>query len=229
MPPEITSRVSRVSSTNPARPQRSMVLAVAILAPATVLCLRTVDRPAALYLHRIGYSTALGNRAEQVFPILIAAGGALIVLFVAFGTAVLMGRSLRPWMLTTLRGSTAGLAALGAAELLKVVFGRSPVYPTYLVEGVSRFQPLHPGTFPSATTAASAAILVVLWGAWPRGRIGYVLLLALIGAAILVTNAHWVSDVVGGLLLGAVVSWALAGVALARQLRHNPRLEQPSP
>jgi membrane-associated phospholipid phosphatase len=178
--------------------------------------MRTVDRPAAVYLHRIGYSTALGNRAEQLFPVLIAAGGALIVLFVAFGAAVLMGRSLRPWMSTVLRGSAAGLAALGAAELLKFVFGRSPVYPTYLLEGVSRFQPLHPGTFPSATTAASAAILVVLWGAWPRGRIGYVLLLALIGAAILVTNAHWVSDVVGGLLLGAAANWVLVGLALPR-------------
>ena len=44
--------------------------------------------------------------------------------------------------------------------------------------------------------------------AWPRARAVSAILLLLIGSVVLLVNAHWLSDILTGLLLGGVVASA---------------------
>jgi len=183
--------------------------AAALLAGALVLCVLFVDRPVALYMQRKVYGTPLFDWALRIFPVLLGAGACLALLFVCFGGAALLGRQLRPWMSVVLAAAGAGMAALLLAELLKFGIGRSWVYPTYLSEGIFGVRPLRGGpgygAFPSATAAVAGAALLVLWEAWPRGRPAYGFVLFAIAVAILVTNSHWASDLLGGALLGGWV------------------------
>ena len=61
--------------------------------------------------------------------------------------------------------------------------------------------------FPSGTTSITAAILSVLWIRAPRLRAVYAMLLAFVAFALIVTNGHFVADVIGGAFLGASTGW----------------------
>ncbi|HEU5220153.1 MAG TPA: phosphatase PAP2 family protein, partial [Gemmatimonadales bacterium] len=185
---------------------RRLVVGVLI---GTLLCIRFVDRPAATYLQHAAYATPLFQVALHIFPILLTAGACLLVLLLGFGAATLAGWSLRPWMSVVLLASGAAAGGCLVAELLKYIIGRSQVYPAYLVHGLYRFSPFHGrpdfGAFPSATAAVSSAALTVLWISWPRGRPAYGAIVGIILAALLITNAHWVSDLLGGCRIGGMV------------------------
>jgi len=188
--------------------------AIVVLAGSILLCVVLVDRPVANYMQDVVYSTALFDWAMRLFPGLLWAGGCLVALFLGVGGAVILGGARRPWMSIVLTASGAGIAGFVAAELLKFVIGRSQVYPAYLIDGTYRFTPLQAlpgnGAFPSATETVSSAVLVVLWVFWPRTRAVCGVVLAIISAALIVANAHWVSDLLGGVLLGGSIGWVLA-------------------
>jgi len=199
--------------------------AAALLAGALLLCVLFVDRPVATYMQHTVYGTPLFDWALRIFPVLLGAGACMALLFVCFGGAALMGRPLRPWMSAVLAAAGAGMAALLLAELLKFGIGRSQVYPAYLSEGIFRVRPFRGGpgygAFPSATAAVASAALLVLWEVWPRGRPAYGVVLLAIAAALIVTNSHWASDLLGGALLGgwvgrvALRSWRRTGTVSA--------------
>jgi len=54
-------------------------------------------------------------------------------------------------------------------------------------------------------------VLSVIWIAAPRGRFPGALLGAMVAVAIIMTNSHWVSDVIGGGFLGAFSGWLTVG------------------
>lgn len=177
-----------------------------LLSLAICVSLVLVDRPFARYVQQTLYSPALGRWADRFFFVLLVFGAALALLFLALGSVAFRRRPLRPWMATVLASSAAGLSALIVSEVLKFLIGRTPVYPTFVRDGVSRFVPFHWGSFPSSTAATTTAICGVLWAAWPRGRPVYGAVLLAVCAAILVVNAHWLSDVLAGVLLGGTIA-----------------------
>jgi membrane-associated phospholipid phosphatase len=65
----------------------------------------------------------------------------------------------------------------------------------------------HWSSFPSGTATISAAIVATIWLIAPRLRLTCALLAGLVCAAVIVTNQHWVSDVIAGAFLGASIGW----------------------
>ncbi len=60
-------------------------------------------------------------------------------------------------------------------------------------------------SFPSGHMAVFAALLYALWKFYPRQRAGYVAFLAGLATALIVTNYHFLSDVIAGLYVGGLI------------------------
>ncbi len=167
-----------------------------------------LDRPMALWAQQRLYLTTPYRVSTSVF-----------VFYEVAGIALLAGAALQRLRDKTQPGdwggdlslaAGAGLLALLVAELLKWITGRSPVCPDFLVNGVAGLRPFHWGTFPSATTAAVTAVLTVAWLRRPAGRALYAVFLLAAPLAILITNSHWLSDVIAGTWLGATIGSAVS-------------------
>jgi len=108
--------------------------------------------------------------------------------------------------------------ATGATVTLKRAFGRSNVQlwtgatPEEGHLGINKFHFLHGGppnidSFPSGTTTVAAAIISVVWILVPRLRILCVLALVGISIGLVITNSHYVADVIAGTFVGWSVGW----------------------
>jgi membrane-associated phospholipid phosphatase len=173
-------------------------------------------------MQRVAYSTPVFKAAMTFLWASFVIGGSLLLFALGTLPIILRGKPVRPWITTLLPAAVAGMASLLLAELLKYVIGRSGAYPDYLVYGKDVVKPMHAGSFPSAMAAVSSGVLSVWW-LWPRGRAMYGLALAAVGVALVITNSHWLSDVLAGVWLGSLLG--LVALAQAqRTLRHNPHL-----
>jgi hypothetical protein len=96
---------------------------------------------------------------------------------------------------------------------LKILFGRTwPVFPhpSLIKDGVFGFNFFHHGlayaSFPSGHAAAVCSIIGVVWVTHPRYRIYYVSIVMLFSLGLIVGDFHFVSDVLAGDFLGAIVA-----------------------
>ncbi len=196
---------------------RTWLMVLAACTAATVLSIAYVDRPVADYVHlNLLQSQMMEGLASAIDPLVIFVVLAFGVLFGA-GCWILAGRKLVPRFETPLLCSWSVVWAMAATEALKLAFGRSePVMWTGSVagsieRGTYRFLFLHGvplyESFPSGTTAIAAAILSVLWIRVPRLRVAWAVVLAYVGLALIVTNGHFVSDVIAGGFLGVSTGW----------------------
>jgi membrane-associated phospholipid phosphatase len=135
---------------------------------------------------------------------------ALVFLF-GSGVFVMSGRRLGSWTRTPLLGSWAAMWAIAADIILKHIFGRAWPDPTYIQDHLYGFRLLHGSphwnSFPSGTAAISAAIASVLWIEMQRSRLLAALIVILLCAAVVLTNYHWVGDVIAGVFLGTSIGW----------------------
>jgi len=100
-------------------------------------------------------------------------------------------------------------------DMLKIVFGRAR--PLLWVSGdMSGFDFFRYGakfaSFPSGHTATSVAAAIVFSDLFPRGRFVFATFAILIAASRIILDAHYVSDVIAG----AVVGWIVARFILNR-------------
>jgi len=130
-------------------------------------------------------------------------GGGLFATILAVAITVLF--IILKWRWTALYFAITSLVSSGLVQLLKAVLGRDR--PEEIMLSIES------GSFPSghvANAATLAALLaIILWRWWvvAAGSV-YVVLMALSRTYL---GAHWVSDTVGGLLIGAGVAlivWA---------------------
>ncbi|MGA7800160.1 MAG: phosphatase PAP2 family protein [Gammaproteobacteria bacterium] len=110
----------------------------------------------------------------------------------------------------TLLGIVAPLS-YGAKEVLKLVFGRIRTRDWLHHPQLDGFHWFH-GTgafngFPSGHMTVFVALAAVLWRYYPRYRPLLGALLALLGAALVLLDYHFVSDVIAGVYLGLLVYW----------------------
>ena len=131
----------------------------------------------------------------------------------------------RPWGATFF--AVASLLSVLAVQVLKHTVGRAR--PTDILVAVDT------GSFPSGHTANAATMAVVLGILFPRvwvwcAGVAWAVLMAVSRTYL---GAHWLSDTIGGLLLGAgvaIIVWAPLAHRLAREsaLPH-PFLRAPAP
>ncbi len=128
-------------------------------------------------------------------------GGGLFATILAAAIVVVFVVLKRPW--TAVYFAITCLVSSGVVQLLKALLGRARPEQIMLT--------IDSGSFPSghvANAATLAALLaIILWRWWVvvAGAI-YVVLMALSRTYL---GAHWVSDTVGGLLIGAGVALIL--------------------
>ena len=127
----------------------------------------------------------------------------------------------RPWFLLLL--VAADLAADGLSLALRQWFGRArppAVYPDP--------QPLvptpHSGSFPSGHAASAFACATVIAWASPRLAVPAFVLAALVAWSRVYVGVHWPLDVLGGAILGVLVS-----TVLLKLVADRPRLRPGSP
>jgi undecaprenyl-diphosphatase len=154
---------------------------------------------------------------SRLFDFLGGGWFAIWVLPLAVAVVFLVAR--RPWAALTFILTSA--VSAGIVQLLKVAFGR-PRPEEILLQ-------LDSGAYPSghvanaATVAVLLTLLLVRWGIAVAGA-AYVVLMALSRTYL---GAHWVTDTIGGALVGVAVAlgmWAIFAPRLRRE-REQPRAQ----
>jgi membrane-associated phospholipid phosphatase len=192
---------------------RRWLILFALCAAAVVVCMACVDRPVADYVHTHFSQTALFAWTSRALGLLDGVLILMVVVLLVAGVRALRGRRIPVSAQLPLAMSTSSAWALAVTLVMKHVIGRSSPYPWYVERHVYEFHPLSNAmefaAFPSATTAVTAACGAVVWVRAPRLRVADAGLFALIAVALVLTNSHWLSDVIGGGFVGASIGWMM--------------------
>jgi len=153
----------------------------------------------------------VGESVSRVFDFL--GGGWFAILVVPIGTGIAFVFVRRPW--SALDFVLASAVAALLCQLLKVIFGRARPEQILLS--------LDSGSFPSGHTTNAAVIAVSLGLLLRRGWVWVLGMLYLVAMAFSRTylGAHWLTDTLGGALLGAGVA-LLVWCLLLPKLREEP-------
>ena len=100
------------------------------------------------------------------------------------------------------------LIAWGAAELLKSLF---PIPRPFVTD---HFPPLTltipiDSSFPSGHTAASFALATSVWLHNKKLGLYFIIIALTIGVSRVLANVHWPLDIIGGTVIGIIVSWVV--------------------
>ncbi|HZU89271.1 MAG TPA: phosphatase PAP2 family protein, partial [Stellaceae bacterium] len=217
-----------------ARPAAATGLAGLATAIGVTVSAETIDRPAALYFHR------LGPGVHALFEALTRLGLAYgyLTLF-AFAFAVLHWGGGLPrlrHLASPMRALSALPAFLFAAvaasglvvDLLKVMIGRTRpklLFASHLYgfDGLA-LRPDH-WSFPSGHTATIVALAAALTWLWPRHVLFYALIAVVVAISRIVVGAHYPSDVLAGAFIAVAttryvaVLFRHAGIDLAAARR----------
>jgi membrane-associated phospholipid phosphatase len=190
---------------------RRWLLALALCVIAVLASVSYVDRPAADFFNmHVRHTELRGWLVHLLGPFVLTPVVALLFLL-GLGCWVLSGRHLRGWTLKPMLCSWSAIWALAAEFVFKQIFGRAWPDPGYVENHLYGFRFLHGGphwdSFPSGTASISAAIVATLWLVAPRLRLPSVFLAVLLCGGVVVTNGHWLSDVIAGGFLGASIGW----------------------
>jgi|SRR5579863_2450975 membrane-associated phospholipid phosphatase len=199
---------------------RWWVLTLVFFVVAALVSIAYVDRAAAEFFEAHLRHTALWVWLDHALrPLDLAVVLALSLLF-GCGIWVLSGRQLHRRTETPLLCSWAMVWAVAATIVCKHIFGRGWPDPTYLHDHLYGFRLLHGAphwdSFPSGTATISSAIASVLWIVHPRWRALTLLAVVLLSVAVVITNYHWVSDVIAGVFLGATIGWSTIRLCKSR-------------
>jgi undecaprenyl-diphosphatase len=159
----------------------------------------------------LGWRGPVGEAISRVFDFL--GGGWFAILVVPIGTGVAFVFAHRAW--SALDFVLASAVAALVCQLLKALFGRARPEQILL--------PLDNGSFPSGHTTNAAVVAVSLGLLLRRAWVWVLGMLYLVAMALTRTylGAHWLTDTLGGALLGAGVA-LLAWCLLLPKLRLEP-------
>lgn len=187
------------------------LLALAISGGATYLSVLYVDRPAAEFFDRsVRHTIWWGGINGFLAPLVVVPIAAVLFLLV-LGCWLLAGRQMAVWTLKPVLCCWSVIWALGAELVFKQIFGRAWPDPTYIGNHLYGFRFFHGhehwNSFPSGTATIALALVATLWHIAPRVRSFSVCLAVLLLVGVVVTNGHWISDVIAGAFLGWSIGW----------------------
>lgn len=174
----------------------------------TALCYEYLDHPLALAIE----SALMHPQAPDLpeLPDLLLAFVAIVTVCSWTGRVLLAGKSGREHLRSFL--TSVGIVAPAsfiAKEICKFVFGRIETPKWLLNTRLDGFHWLngvgHFNGFPSGHMMVFAALTAVMWRYYPRFAIYYALALVSLGVALIVTDYHFVSDVIAGGYGGLIV------------------------
>jgi len=180
-----------------------------------------LDRPIALLVHseqRFPHSGVWEWLTRIPNPLIPLA----LIGFVVLGLRALITRSLSNYQATAFVCSLSVIFAETAKDQLKFIFGRTwpeswmGNNPSFIRDGVYGFNFMHGGnayqSFPSGHTASACAVLSVLWTQYPRLRWFWTVAGLAVGAGLVGTNYHFLSDVIAGAFLGISTGWLVNSI-----------------
>jgi hypothetical protein len=165
-----------------------------------------------------------GSPAFRASQVLLSVVDLSAIAIVAVAVVAALWHRLSPpaprWARQFARAGLALALSLTLALVLKYALGRAQVSPVYLQYHQCGFFPFHGGrdylAFPSATMMGATATWIG-WGPGRRSSLGLAIAtLAILGAALIVTNSHWLGDIVAGVYLGLFVGAAGPRIAHAK-------------
>jgi len=197
------------------RGERSLILLAATTA-VVLLCIAYVDRPLTLFFNAHIAGTTFARAATVPLAILRP----LVV--IAFLSVIVIGlrshsdRSMSDAESLFVTCAVSVVLGVGAEFILKQLFGRSDVSPTFIRDHVYGFDFLHAHdgwwAFPSGTAIGLFAVVSVLYARQTRMR-GWALTAAiLLSLDTLMLNYHWLSDMIAGAFVGLSIGRATAGI-----------------
>jgi membrane-associated phospholipid phosphatase len=197
---------------------RRSVLALTACVIAVVICYHLVDRPVAFFVHNHGIARFDEFRWLTEPPPMVQGWSPLVL--------VLLGirRAFGPWRLwqyTLFVACVSLIVADQFRESLGDICGRywpetwHDNNPSLIGDGAYGFHPFEvgddTGSFPSGHAARIVGFVSIFWLAMPGGRWFYALIALPMLVALVAMNYHFVSDVIAGSVLGAIVgTWSMA-------------------
>jgi membrane-associated phospholipid phosphatase len=187
---------------------------------AVIICYFFIDRPVALFVYNHKIEAVEEFRWLTEPPPIVQLWAPLLLMLLA------IRRAFAPWRLwqqTLFVACVSLIVADQFRESLSDVCGRywpetwHNNNPSLIGTGAYGFHPFQiagdTGSFPSGHAARIAAFISVFWLEMPRARWLYALVALPMLVALIAMNYHFVSDVIAGSVLGAIIG------ALAIQLR----------
>jgi len=196
---------------------RSWLILLLLTLVSVPLCVQFVDRPIAEFASR----TVVDTTFARVFSVFFEGLRVSVVLAFFFllvcGMRLTAGATLSPTIRSLLVCVLAVMVAAAAEFILKQIFARSDPWPTYIRDGRYGFDYLHPHdgwrSFPSGTALGLFAVTGVLqiwqhtWRTWAM------VASVIITLTIVLTNHHWLSDIIAGVWIGLTIGYAAASVS----------------
>ena len=203
--------------------KKSRAIVTSTLLVATVIiCIAFVDRRIATWFDARFHGSSSYAAADAMFSVLhgfLPFGGVFLVVTLVWQRWKAHAR----WLDRLVSAGVAAAVTLGVTLVLKFTTGRSQVDPEFLRHHIYTFHILGAsagyGSFPSATMSGVSAFVTGL--DLPRSTTTIVLagVVVLITLALLVTNGHWLSDIVAGTYLGVLIGRTTARMSLHRAHR----------
>ena len=218
-------------STEQTRLARLYVGAFVACVVLTILAIVFVDRAVSTWAHTLNRPAPLEWLTHIIDPFVPAASIALA----GVAMAALFGWRPGPFGRTIIALCIAVLVATVLKEELKFLFGRTwpetwvANNPSWIHDGVYRFEPLHGGrgwaAMPSGHMTIITAPCTVLWLLAPRiWRWLWAALILAVAVGLIASDYHFVGDMIAGTFLG----WAcgIGAVVLTRRLITPPEAPQ---
>jgi membrane-associated phospholipid phosphatase len=195
---------------------RNWFIAFGMCIVAVLLTIHYVDMPIAEFAHNMPWKRALHTPALGI-PILI---GLSIVVVAGLAAQVARGGPMRLWEEAALLIALSLSWGVSVTEtLLKPLFGR-PMPEVFFSTGAKGFHWWHralDNSFPSGHAVQIASVITVLWILYPRLRVVWALIAAIVFLMLIFGNWHFVSDVIAGAFLGCFGASVITGLWQSRQ------------
>jgi membrane-associated phospholipid phosphatase len=196
---------------------RRSTIAIAACGLAVTFCYFFIDRPVAFFVHNHQIERVSEFRWLTEPPPVVQVWAPLVLVLLAVRRAF---GQWRRWQLTLFIACVSLIVADQFRESLGDICGRywpetwHDNNPSLIGTGAYGFHPFEAGgdtgSFPSGHAARIVAFASVFWLMMPRGRWLYAILALPMLVALVAMNYHFVSDVIAGSVLGALVgAWAV--------------------